>query len=437
MNNPIERVQSLHTRLPVTGMFENLAWRMSPQPFSISPALHEELQSLGRCLLAFYRAVNLLYRKSLKGSEPAWVAEWLDRGKSPELLELQRARAFKNEIPRVIRPDVLLTEQGVILAELDSVPGGIGLTAWLNQSYSAFDYDVVGGPSGMLQGFASIFGQSDQVSIIVSEESKTYRPELEWLCQQLGPQRFAVQNTDFFDFKEGQSIYRFFELFDLRNIRNAEELFALAATEKVNLTPPVKPIFEEKLLFALFWNRNLREYWRRELSEKVFIRLQKCIPYTWLIDPQPLPPQATFPELQITDWQQLKDLSQRERDLILKVSGYSAEAWGSRGVFLGSDLSKEEWSEVVDRAIAQAGSNPFVLQRYHKPILHEVEWVDVTKGSLEFMSGRVRLCPYYFVTPDPQSINADLGGILATICPADKKLIHGMQDAVITCCSVG
>ena len=32
---------------------------------------------------------------------------------------------------------------------------------------------------------------------------------------------------------------------------------------------------------------------------------------------------------------------------------------------------------------------------------------------------------------------ATLGGVLATICPADKKIIHGMKDAVFAPCSLG
>ena len=43
------------------------------------------------------------------------------------------------------------------------------------------------------------------------------------------------------------------------------------------------------------------------------------------------------------------------------------------------------------------------------------------------MRGRVRLCPYYFVTGG----DTKLGGILATIVPADKKLIHGMRDSIL------
>src|SRR6185312_17482286 len=82
------------------------------------------------------RAVNLLYRKSVEGKQPEWVARWLELGKPAELIELQRTITLKNETPRVIRPDLLLTELGFSVTELDSVPGGIGVTAWLNQTYS-------------------------------------------------------------------------------------------------------------------------------------------------------------------------------------------------------------------------------------------------------------------------------------------------------------
>ena len=56
---------------------------------------------------------------------------------------------MKNEWPRVIRPDLLITEHGLSVTELDSVPGGIGLTAWLNQAYSQMGFNVAGGAQGI------------------------------------------------------------------------------------------------------------------------------------------------------------------------------------------------------------------------------------------------------------------------------------------------
>jgi hypothetical protein len=285
----------------------------------------------------------------------------------------------------------------------------------------------------MMHGFESIFGGAKQVHIVISEEAATYRPEMEWLATQLGA-RFTVHDSRFTGFAEGDAVYRFFELFDLSNVANSKQIFELAAEKKIRLTPPPKPVFEEKMLFALLWNRNLQNFWRQELGEGFLARLKKVIPYTWLVDPAPLPPHAAIPELNLTDWQQLKTLSQKERDLILKVSGFSEHAWGARGVFLGSDLSHADWSAAVDRAISSFETSPFVLQRYEKPRLVEAQWFDFAKNELVPMKGRARLCPYYFVSGEGDAARPQLGGVLATICPPDKKIIHGMTDAILAPC---
>jgi hypothetical protein len=287
----------------------------------------------------------------------------------------------------------------------------------------------------MLKGFASIFGDARQVHIVVSEESATYRPEMEWLADQLGSSKFTVQNSQFDGFVEGDAIYRFFELFDLANVPSARAIFEAARQKRIRLTPPPKPIFEEKVLFALLWNRNLRGFWRQELGQSFLERLLQHVPYSWVVDPAPLPPHAAIPELNLTDWHQLKALSQRERELILKVSGHSEEAWGARGVYLGSDLSHADWSIAVDKALQSFNRSPHVLQRYHKPRLVQARYFDFERSELVAMPGRVRLCPYYFVTGDGDAARTELGGVLATVCPADKKIIHGMKDAMLAPCS--
>ena len=436
-----EIARYIRGQLPGKGLFAGLSWRIPPEPFALGESLAKEIESLGRVLLQFYRAVNLLYRRSAEGKQPAWIAEVLDRGKPVGLIELQRSPAFKNDVPRVIRPDILLTETGCNVTELDSVPGGIGLTAWLNQTYSKFETrnpksEILGGADGMIRGFESIFGDAKQVHIVVSEEAATYKPEMEWLAEQIRSAEFGVRNSEFADFKKGDAVYRFFELFDLANVPNSKRIFELAVEKKIHVTPPPKPVFEEKMLFALLWNRNLRDFWRQELGESFFARLKKLVPYTWLVDPAPLPPHAAIAELNLTDWQQLKTLSQKERELILKVSGFSEHAWGARGVYLGSDLSQADWSAAVDRAIANFSTSPFVLQRYEKPKTVGTRWFDFEKDAVVPMNGRVRLCPYYFVAGEGDAARPQLGGVLATIVPADKKIVHGMIDAVLAPCSV-
>ena len=430
-----ERAARVRAALPPGGLFADHDWRVSPVPFALGSDLASELESLGRVLLQFYRAVNLLYRRSIEGKAPSWIAALLDQGKPGDLIELQRDPNFKSEVPRVIRPDVLLTETGIALSELDSIPGGIGLTQWLNQTYSALGDPVLGGPDGMKAGFSGIFGAAPNVHLIVSDEAKSYRPEMAWLAENLGD-RFQVRATTFTDFSAGDAVYRFFELFDLPNVANAPLIFELARQRQLRLTPPPKPIFEEKLLFALLWNRNLRPYWRQELGEGFLNRMLKITPQTWVMDPTPLPPQAAYPGLDLTDWSQLKTLSQRERDLILKVSGFSENAWGARGVYLGSDLSTADWSAAVDQALAAWPKSPSVLQRYHKPRTVAATYVEPGGNQEIPLPGRVRLCPYYFVVGESDAARPQLGGVLATICPADKKIIHGMRDAILAPCGV-
>jgi hypothetical protein len=457
--NAAEQAKFIRDSLPPGGLFAGLDWRISPAPFPLDEAVAKEIESLGRVLLQFYRAVNLLYRKSAGGKQPEWIAHWLDLGKPAELIALQRSPAFKNDVPRVIRPDILLTETGISITELDSVPGGIGLTAWLNQTYSALQSpesgvqspepanpfsilhppslsQIIGGADGMMRGFESIFGDAKQVHIVVSEEAATYRPEMQWLAGQIRSSQFGVRSSEFSDFKDGDAIYRFFELFDLANVANSKKIFELAAERRIRLTPPPKPVFEEKMLFALLWNRNLQNFWRQELGEGFLARLKKLVPYTWIVDPTPLPPQAAMPELNLTDWRQLKTLSQKERELILKVSGFSEHAWGARGVFLGSDLPQADWAKAVDDAVEHFEQSPRVLQRYHKPALTEAQWFDFEKNSVETTKGRVRLCPYYFVSGEGDAARPQLGGVLATVNPADKKIIHGMKDAILAPCAM-
>jgi hypothetical protein len=433
---PRQTAESVREAIPDDGLFAGQTWRIATRPFELSPRLAKELESLGRVLLQFYRSVDLLYRHSAEGKQPGWVAEWLDRGKPDELIALQRAPALKNELPRVIRPDLLLTDDGLSITELDSVPGGIGLTGWLNQTYSDNSFEVLGGREGITKGFASIFGKAERVHIVVSEESASYIPEMQWLAAQRGNERFSVRDGSFMDFQDGDAVYRFFELFDTANVPAAGRLFEMAQAAKLRLTPPPRPIFEEKILFALLWNRNLESFWHQQLGGAFLRRMKRLTPYSWIIDPTPLPPMAAIPELNLTDWQQLKTLSQRERDLILKISGYSPSAWGARGVYLGSDLSKEDWSAAVDEAIGAAGSSPYVLQRFHKPTAVKAHWFDFASSREVEMDGRVRLCPYYFVSGEGDAARANLGGVLATVCPPDKKIIHGMPEAVMAPCSL-
>jgi hypothetical protein len=420
----LQRLQSL---MPEEGLFFEKSWRQSPEPFFISPELKRSLEQLGHRLYQFNKACDLLYRLSLEGRQPTWIAELFDRGKPPELVRLGRSKIFQGEVARMIRPDLLMTEEGFKICELDQIPGGIGLTAWLQEVYSNTGWEILGGSHGMLEGFQTVLPGGD---VLISEESAVYRPEMLYLVNRLNLRsplkQWRLLSTEP-QLEWASQVYRFFELFDLPNIACAADLFARAVEKKLSITPPPKPQLEEKLWFALFWMKPLQDFWIRELSQRGWEQLKKVIPYTWILDPSPLPPQAVYPRLEAQSWSEVAQLSQRERDLVIKISGFDERAYGSRSVVVGSDSSKQEWGEALAKALGEFPEHPHLLQVFHHSILQEQSYFGGA-GEILTMKGRVRLTPYYFVDSKQSTM---LGGALATICPADKKLLHGMSEAIL------
>ncbi|MBO0695753.1 MAG: hypothetical protein J2P56_06590 [Verrucomicrobia bacterium] len=454
-----DRLAAIRAAFPKEGLFAEKAWLLSPDGFPIEKRFVTELEQLGHRLFVFQRACNQLYQLSVKGKQPAWVARYLDAGKPKELIEFSRRKEIRDDLPRVIRPDLILTEKGYIIAEIDSVPGGIGLTGWLNQTYSTFDSEIIGGAAGMLDGFRTVLPNGGD--IVISQEAATYRPEMEWIAARLNQTNEAMLDAGYsmldenrgttsgnpvssiehpesappwrvvaaenYEPQDGRAVYRFFELFDLPNIPGIEDTLRADAEGRITITPPIKPYLEEKMWFALFWMQPLREFWRRELGEKYFIKLQEVIPYSWLLDPTPLPQHAVIPRLEIHDWNEAAKFSQKDRDLLLKVSGFSPLGWGSRGIALGADLPHAEWEKRISGALETFESSPTIMQRFHKGALFDHRYWDPDSGEINTMKGRVRLCPYFFVEPD----RIKLRGALATIAPADKKFVHGMSDAIL------
>jgi hypothetical protein len=456
-------------------------WRIAPAPFLLS---HDDLaffRSLGNHLLAFYRALNRLYLDSVRGTQPAWVAAYLDQGKPESLIAYSRMKRFRDLLPGVIRPDILPTEENLnehrmVITELDSVPGGIGLTGALTKAYgqvaSPADspastsrpsplaprlFEIVGGADGMVQGFANMlrFHQADRpgcIAIVVSDEAKDYRPEMAWMAARLGEiglEAYCVDPRDIRFTEEAllvsretgdrpvSLLYRFFELFDLKNIPKSELIMYSAKKDRASVTPPFKPALEEKLAFALFHHPVLAPFWRKELGEETYRLLTDLLPRTWILDPRPLPPTAVIPDLRlagraVTDWLELTGASQKDRRYVIKPSGFSELAWGSRGVAVGHDLPQTEWAAALETALSSFPTTPYVLQEFHKGRQFDLSYYETRTEEIAPMAGRARLSPYYFVSDD----QAELAGVLATVCPPDKKLIHGMRDAIMVPCAV-
>jgi len=452
--------QTFRSHLLQDGLFEDGkedVWRIGCQPFALSAQEAQFLGDLGHHLLAFYTGVNRLYLESVKGTQPKWIHKYFDMGKPDDLLEFARMNRFKNQLPGVIRPDLIPTDSGMALTELDSVPGGIGLTGSLSHMYAQRGMSVWPTSDGIIKNFSRMLKgalkeQPPSLAVVVSDEADAYRAEMEWIASKLSqegweaycvhPRAIRFTEEGLFVQQDGQDhpvslLYRFYELFDLKNIPKGELILYSAKKGRVVVTPPYKPWMEEKLALALVHHPMLEAFWEKALSPETMTCLQAIIPPTWVLDPRPLPPTAVLPGLRyrdhaVSNWDWLGEATQKERQYVIKVSGFSELAWGSRGVSIGHDMSQQEWKDTLSRALNGFDTTPSILQAFHKGKVVMVEYYDGVSGENTTMEGRVRLSPYYFVI-DGQ---AELGGVLATTCPKDKKIIHGMRDAVMTPCGI-
>ncbi len=233
------------------GLFEDKTWRLSPEAFPLTKRQIREIEQVGQACMEFYRATELLYTRSHEGKsilrnadiKVPWVADYLDRGKPDYLIEHARSKAVRRSHPMVIRPDLLATSEGFALTEIDSVPGGIGLTAFLNQLYSS-EAGVIGANDKIVDAFFDSMSslrpdkELPLIGIVVSDEAQTYRPEMEWLAERLqekGRRVYCLHPGDLFplggticadidgDPEEMDIIYRFREMIDLDNIPKAKD----------------------------------------------------------------------------------------------------------------------------------------------------------------------------------------------------------------------
>lgn len=391
---------------------------LAAKPYPITPRQFQVLQRLGKALHAFQRALHLLYKYSYQGKTLPQIAQLLDAGKPAPLIRAARHPSHHNQLPKLIRPDLLVTDNNFSLCEIDSIPGGIGLTAWLQETYATTHPNVIGAPNGIRHAFHTTFPSAD---VLVSQEAADYYPE--WHHFLNGQNLYWAETYQ----PTGRPIYRFFETFD-------HHLMPwLSLDPPTPMQPPLKPQLEEKLALALFWLKPLETFWRQQIGEAYFQLLRQIIPRTWILTPEPLPWHAVIPELNVHSWSEVASFSQRQRRLVLKISGYSPLAWGSRGVTFGHDIPSEAWRAAIETALQKFETQPYILQPFIEGRLETHEYfTDDSLTATAPLTGRTRLCPYYFVHND----QVTLAGILATHCPANKKALHGMSEAVLMPCAL-
>ena len=133
-----DRLTTIRAAFPKEGLFAEKEWLLSPDAFPIDKKSLADLEQLGHRLFVFQRACNQLYQLSVKGKQPEWVARYLDAGKPKELIEFSRRKEIRDDLPRVIRPDLIHLTAETAFDRVRFGQGITSLTFWLLGSFWLF-----------------------------------------------------------------------------------------------------------------------------------------------------------------------------------------------------------------------------------------------------------------------------------------------------------
>ena len=252
----------------------------------------------------------------------------------------------------------------------------------------------------MLDGFATVLPQGGD--ILVSEESATYRPEMEWLVRQLNtrfPERsWKVLPAENYQPQAGRDVYRFFELFDLPNLPGIGALMEAAGRGRAYCDAAVQALSRGEDVVRAFLAPAAARFLAARVGRQIFSA--PATDHSLHLDPGPDSAAAACRHSAARN-------SRLEGCGAIQPEGARSVAQGERifAVRLGEPRGRARGrSAPCGMAAANRGRADRISSAsrrscsvFIKAACSIIRIGIAETDELKTMRGRVRLCPYYFV----------------------------------------
>ena len=189
--------------------------------------------------------------------------------------------------------------------------------------------------------------------------------------------------------------------------------------------------------FGLFHHPELAAFWvYQALPQRTAVQdeKQRVLPRTWILDPRPVPRRRSFRTWQSADarcrtFVALAQTTQKERRLVIKPSGFSELAWGSRASPSGTICRKSNGPPPWNRHSSRFQRHP-CYRNFTKVVCSiqptsmndAIPWCRCPGGTLVALLFYCRR-------------QGRAGGVGHAV-PSNKKIIHGMVDAIMAPCAI-
>ncbi len=389
----------------------NLSFRVSPKPLELSKSETFDVNSLGEAIVEFVNATHHLYKSNEE------VRNLLNEGKPDELTEVKEPKYL------FVRPDLIATENGLKICEIETSPFGLALSHLLNTGYSQAGFETLASKNFLEDSIKS--RTSKNGAIVHSNKTKAYKGQLDYLANKLFSGNDRSWTFEHIDNHEanGIGLYRAFYLSEYLADSKINNLIS-CQLDKENTNPSITPHLEEKAIMALLWDKRFENFYIRELGQATFNRLRVSIPETWIIGQEQYFSRGLPRDVQTT--LELVGGLRKNRELVIKPSGFDPQASWAEGVNLLHEKSSETAKEIVLNAI-QKTSTLTVVQKFHKG-RKEILQYENNQGGLTEMQVKLRITPYYS-TEDGKLLT-----IKATGCE-NTDFIHASSSSINTAVS--
>lgn len=150
---------------------DGIGFRVSPVPFKLTKSQKEEMLHIGKAICNSIDACIELYNSNQD------VKEVLDRGKPKKYIN--------NGVPNYLflRPDLILTQSGFSICEIETSPFGLGLAEVLTRTYGNAGFDPI-----ITQNSLKNYIQSKtekEGTIAYSDNVKSFKGQLDFLAEEI------------------------------------------------------------------------------------------------------------------------------------------------------------------------------------------------------------------------------------------------------------
>jgi len=369
-----------------------------------------------------------------QGSVPFYISPdefILKKNEANQLLKLGSALSeffkilsnIRQDNPNYIffRPDILLTEQGFKVCEVEFSPFGFPLTIFLEKAYNkirrcqnmnSFSFNA-------LEYFIETCKKriaSNHLIFLFSSHTRRFSGQFFYLSEIVAKSPKCTHlklkvNIDDFNIDPRVDHYRCFYMYEEQVLKK------ISKNALGTFLPGPTPYYETKMPLVEFWQN---PQVRAQLSTQSLKILDQMILPTYLIKGKA--PGENFP-IDLKNWEELGQLPAGQRMFVVKrVGGHQDSSWARSVIFLHK-ISGLATQQLLETALEESGQwiiQPFiksskVIQRYYSP----------SDKKIVEMKGRIRITPYYSFSEGRWLVGK------ATI-RRNTLLIHGATDSINT-----